>query len=109
MAAIRGHAVYTSVDQRDPASVRAVILSRESDGSDVATQVKRCLDFVKERGWALVADPYQFAELNMSGFKKCPRPVLAAVLALAEQHEIDVIVCSEYERVDRNSDRRAAC
>jgi hypothetical protein len=107
MPAIRERAVYTPVDQRDPASVRAAILSRESDGPDVATQVKRCLAFINERGWTLVADPYQFAELNMSGVKKRPRPVLAAVLALAEQRKIDVIVCSEYERVDRNSDRRA--
>jgi DNA invertase Pin-like site-specific DNA recombinase len=107
MVAIGERAVYTPIDQREPASVRAVILSRESDGPDVATQVKRCLDFIKERGWTLVADPYQFAELSTSGIKKRPRPVLAAVLALAEQHKIDVIVCSEYERVDRNSDRRA--
>ena len=99
--------VRVPIDQRDPASVRAVILARESTGPNVDTQISRCLEFVSERGWTLVADAYAFAERDTSGIKKVPRPVLNAVLMLAEQRKIDVIVCSEYERVDRLADRRA--
>jgi DNA invertase Pin-like site-specific DNA recombinase len=98
---------HIPLDKRDPSTVRAVILARESSGPDVDTQVRRCQDFIAERGWTLVADPFAYAERNVSGVKKRPRPVLTAALTLAQQHMIDVIVASEYERVDRNSDRRA--
>lgn len=98
---------YVPIDDRPPAEIRAVILARESAGPEVTTQVKRCQDFIAERGWTLVADPLAYAELNTSGIKKRPRPVLTAALALAQAHKIDVIVASEYERLDRDSDRRA--
>ena len=103
--------------------MRAVILARKSgagsgkrsdtsadqNGSsdrDVQTQVERCERFIERMRWNLVADPYAFTEKNKSGFYRVERPVLETVLQLAQRGEVDVIVASEFERVDRTKTGR---
>jgi predicted site-specific integrase-resolvase len=101
---------FISIDDRDPASVRAVILARKSsNGSegDVTSQVEECQRFIKRMGWTLVADPYAYTEVGKSGHYNVVRKVLEAVLALAQQRKVDVIVARAMERLDRDKDRRA--
>ncbi len=108
---------YVPIDERDPATVRAVILARKSGPStrrdsdspidpDVQTQVERCQRFIERIRWNLVADPYAYTEKNKSGYYRVERPVLDAVLQLAQRGEVDVIVASEFERVDRTKTGR---
>src|SRR5690348_3190623 len=102
---------YVPIDKRDQASVRAVILARTSNpgarDDDVETQVSRAEELIARKGWRLVRDRRAFAE-KRSGRRNVERPVLDAVLALAQHDEIDVIVCSEFERVSRVKMRRWA-
>jgi DNA invertase Pin-like site-specific DNA recombinase len=104
------HTAYIPIDDREPATVRAVILARKSDyGSDddVASQVEACKDFIARKGWHLVADPYDFAEKGKTGMHRVRRPALDAVLSLIEQRRVDVVVARELERVARKSELRA--
>ncbi len=100
---------YIPIDQRDPASVRAVILARSSDpgakAEDMRGQIEKVKNFVEQMGWTLSFDAYTFAE-SRSGMRNVTRPVLDEVLKLAIQGAVDVIVCSEMERVARNKMRR---
>ncbi|MGO8948944.1 MAG: recombinase family protein [Ktedonobacterales bacterium] len=97
------------IDQRDPASVRAVILARSSDPGakpeDMKTQIDRCVAFIAKMGWTLVADPNTYAE-SRTGMHNVAHPKLDAVLKLAIAHAIDVIVCSELDRIDRKEELR---
>jgi DNA invertase Pin-like site-specific DNA recombinase len=103
---------HTKIDQRDPATVRAVILARMSSAGaaprsdsqvddDVRSQVEECQHFIERMGWKLVADPYAFTEKGKSGYYRVERPVLDEVLKLAQRGEVDVIVVREFERLDR--------
>jgi DNA invertase Pin-like site-specific DNA recombinase len=100
---------YVPIDERDPTTVRAVILARSSDpGSkpeDMRSQVDQCQEFIERHGWRLIADPYAYTEAK-SGMRNVSRPVLDEVLALAVNGVVDVIVCRELERVARNKMRR---
>jgi hypothetical protein len=61
-------APYVPIDQRDPKTVRAVILARKSGSgsakiaggvdADVQSQVEECQALIARTGWTLVADPY---------------------------------------------------
>jgi site-specific DNA recombinase len=103
------HTTYTPIDQRDQLTVRAVILARSSDPSakaeDMTSQVTQCEDFIQNMGWALLFDPYAFAE-SKSGMRNVARPVLDDVLKLAIRGAVDVIVCREFERIARSKGRR---
>ena len=104
-------APYVPIDQRDPKTVRAVILARKSGSgsakivggvdADVQSQVEECQALIARTGWTLVADPYAYTEKHKSGYYRVERPVLDAVLQLAQRGEVDVIVAREMERVSR--------
>jgi DNA invertase Pin-like site-specific DNA recombinase len=100
---------YIPIDQRDPASIRAAILARSSDPGakpeDMTGQVEQCREFIARMGWPVVPEAYVFTE-SKSGMRNVAREVLEAVLKLAITGEIDVIVCREFERVDRIKMRR---
>ena len=100
---------YIPIEERLPATVRAVILARSSDPSakpeDMQSQVQQCLDFIAQQGWTLVADAYTYCE-SKTGMRDVVRPMLDAVLKLAASQAIDVIVCREFERVARSKGRR---
>jgi DNA invertase Pin-like site-specific DNA recombinase len=100
---------FIPLDDRDPATVRAAILARSSDpgakADDVREQVLQCKEFIAARGWPEVPDTRVFTE-GKSGIRNVERPVVEAVLKLAAQGEIDVVVCREWERVARVSARR---
>ena len=100
---------YIPIDQREPASVRAVILARSSDPGakpeDMKTQVDRCVAFIAKMGWTLIYDPCTYAE-SRTGMHNVAHPKLDAVLKLAIAHAIDVIVCSELDRLDRKEELR---
>lgn len=101
---------FIPIDDRDPATVRAVILARKSSNgveSDVQSQVEECEKFIGRMGWTLVADPYAYTEIGRSGRYNVVRKVLEAVIALAQQRKVDVIVAREMERLSRDKDRRA--
>ena len=102
---------FVSIDDRPPASVRAVILARTSEVAgkekDVEAQVVTCQEFIGTLGWTLVRPPYAYAEMK-SGYRNVERPVLDEVLRLAQAGEIDVVVCREFERVARVKMRRWA-
>jgi site-specific DNA recombinase len=100
---------YQPIDGREPATVRAVILARKSGAGvadDVQSQVQQCEAFIRVRGWQLIADPYAYAETGKSGYRDVERPVLDAVLKLAQRRAVDVIVAREFERVARTKLRR---
>jgi DNA invertase Pin-like site-specific DNA recombinase/uncharacterized Zn finger protein (UPF0148 family) len=100
---------YVPIDERDPATVRAVILARSSDPSakpeDMRGQVEECQEFIARKKWALVRDAYAFAE-SATGMRNVARPILEEVLRLAVTDEVDVIVTREFERVARTKGRR---
>jgi hypothetical protein len=78
----------TPIEQRDPSTIRAVILARISTSGakdeEIETQVESCKDFVTRMGWKLARDAYSFAE-KKSGFRNVERPMLDEVLKLAQQ------------------------
>ncbi|HEX8981827.1 MAG TPA: recombinase family protein [Ktedonobacterales bacterium] len=95
------------IEDRDPASARAVIYARKSNTvSDVQSQVETCQEFIGQMGWTLVADPYTYSEIGKSGRYNVKRKVLESVLLLAERREVDVIVAREPERLHRVSEQR---
>jgi predicted Zn-ribbon and HTH transcriptional regulator len=99
---------YVPLEERDPSTVRAVILSRKSSNGDeeeVKSQVEECQKFIEQRGWKLVADPYQYAEIGKSGRRNVVRKVLEAVVLLAQKREVDVIVARESQRLSRVGER----
>ncbi len=112
---------FIPIDERVPATVRAVILARKSSSGtakaragafltgvdeDVQAQVEECRQFIARMGWTLVADPYRYSEKGKSGYFNVERPMLDAVLQLAQRGEVDVIVARELERVARAKARR---
>src|SRR5467141_2777057 len=90
--------VYVPIDERDPATVRALILARTSNPSgtqeDVESQVDQCHAFIRTMGWHLIHPDnlYAYAETK-SGMRNVRRPVLKKVLWMAQQDKVDVIVC----------------
>ena len=68
---------------------------------DVQSQVEECQALIARTGWTLGADPYAYTEKHKSGYYRVERPVLDAVLQLAQRGEVDVIVAREMERVSR--------
>lgn len=101
---------FVPIDDRPPATVRAVILARKSSAgteNDVQSQVEECQKFIERMGWTLVADPYAYTEIGRSGRYNVVRKVLESVIALAQQRKVDVIVAREMERLSRDKDRRA--
>ena len=103
--------VYVPIDERDPATVRALILARTSNPSgtqeDVESQVDQCYAFIQKMGWHLIHpdDRYAYAETK-SGMRPVRRPVLKEVLRMAQQDKVDVIVCLKLSRIDRKAPRR---
>ena len=104
---------YVPLDERDPATVRAVILARKSNSgtkgakdesgvdADVRGQVEEAQALIARMGWTLVADPYAFTEKRTSGHYRVERPVLDAVMRLVQRGEVDVVVAREMERLSR--------
>jgi DNA invertase Pin-like site-specific DNA recombinase len=110
---------YIPIDQRDPATVRAVILARKSGSGtvqqsesaidkDVQSQVEECQALIERKHWKLIAEPYTYVEKGKSGYYRVERPVLDAVLKLVQRGEVDVIVVRELERLDRTKAGRYA-
>ena len=79
------------IDERDAASVRALILARTSDPGgnkeDVESQIAQCLKLIADEGWRLIHpdDPAAYVE-TASGMKNVERPVLDEVLRLGQTH-----------------------
>lgn len=100
---------HIPLDERDPQTVRAVILARSSDTGakpeDMATQVAECREFIAAMGWPAVPDQLVFTEIK-SGVRAIARPIIDEVLALCQRGAIDVVVCREWERVARVKARR---
>lgn len=103
------HTPHVPLDARDPSTVRAAILARSSDlgakPKDMAEQVKQCQEFIASMGWPAPPPDRIFTEAK-SGVRNVDRPVIDAVLALAQAGAIDVVVCREWERVARVKGRR---
>jgi DNA invertase Pin-like site-specific DNA recombinase len=104
--------VYVPIDDRpDQSSVRALILARTSDEGgqkvEVESQVAQCLKFIGAMGWRLIHpdDPSAYTETK-TGMRQVRRPVLDAVLEMAQRKEVDVIVCLNGARIDREKGRR---
>jgi DNA invertase Pin-like site-specific DNA recombinase len=103
--------MYVPIDERDPATVRALILARTSNPSgtqeDVESQVDQCYAFIQKMGWHLIHpdDHYAYAEMK-TGMRQVLRPVLKEVLRMAQQDKVDVIVCLKLSRIDRKAPRR---
>lgn len=102
-------AEYIPLEQRVPATVRAAILARSSDPSskaeDMRPQLDQCLAFIRECGWPEPNPAHIFTE-SKSGMRNVARPMLDELLTLVANHEIDVVVCRELERVARSAGRR---
>ncbi|HZC07436.1 MAG TPA: recombinase family protein [Ktedonobacterales bacterium] len=101
---------HVALDQRDPSTVRAVILARTSDPNAkderIESQVEACEQFIAKMGWPPpVLGP--FAD-KRSGFYNVERPALAEVERLIAQRAIDVVVCLNFERLARKQERRYA-
>ncbi len=100
---------YIPLDEREPATVRAAILARSSDPSakaeDMRSQVEECKEFIAQMGWPVVPPQLIFTEAK-TGMRSVPRPILDEVLTLCKRRLIDVVVCREWERVDRIKARR---
>ncbi len=109
MTAAAQRTTYVPIADRDPRTVRAVILARSSDpgakAEDMTSQVQRGERFIAKMGFTLVFDPYAFTEAA-TGMRNVARPVLDEVLKLAAAGQIDVIVVSEMERIARSRMRR---
>ncbi len=103
------HTPHIPLDDRDPATVRAVILARLSDeggkDSPIKSQIAACREFLARKGWTLVAEP--FSE-KKSGFRNVRRAALAEVEALIAERAIDVVVVNDFERLARTEERRYA-
>jgi hypothetical protein len=70
---------FVPIDEREPSSVRAVILARMSSNgpeSDVQSQVEESQKFIEQRAWTLVDDPYAYTEMGKSGRYNVVRKVL---------------------------------
>src|SRR5260370_14462758 len=98
---------FIPLDQRDPSTVRAVVLARVSDlgakvMEDTQHQVDRALELITAKGWRHVGTHRE----RVSGYLAVIRNELDAVMALAERHEIDVIVCREPDRLARETIQR---
>lgn len=102
---------YVPIDERDPATVRALILARTSrpggSDSDVESQVAQCQTFVTGMGWTCIHadDPFRYVE-TATGVRQVRRPVLDAVLALAQAGAVDVIVALAPARIARKKSLR---
>jgi|GEM_PF-5655321 DNA invertase Pin-like site-specific DNA recombinase len=109
-AAERQRTTYIPIAERDPSTVRAIILARSSSPSakatDMTSQVERSRSLLERMGWRLVADAYAFCESATGMRGAVRRPVLDEVLRLAASGQIDVIVCAEPERIARVKMRR---
>jgi DNA invertase Pin-like site-specific DNA recombinase len=100
-------AKFIPLDQRDPSTVRAVILARLSDetGADSAieSQIAACDAFRARQDWTLAYPP--FAE-KKSGFRNVKRAALAEVEALIAQRAVDVVIVNDWERLARTEEWR---
>jgi Resolvase, N terminal domain len=101
-------AKFVPIDDRPPASVRAVILARLSDetGKDTAidSQIAACDAFRERHGWTLAYPP--FAE-KKSGYRNVKRAALGEVEALIAQRAVDVVIVIDWERLARTEERQA--
>jgi DNA invertase Pin-like site-specific DNA recombinase len=109
-AAERQRTTYIPIAERDPATVRAVILARSSSpgakAEDMTSQVERSRSLLERMGWRLVADAFAYCESATGMRGAVARPMLDEVLRLAASGQIDVIVCAEMERIARIKMRR---
>lgn len=101
---------HLPLDQRDPATVRAVVLARMSDPTakdiGIESQVEACERFIAKMGWPKpVLGPFYD---KASGYYHVERPALAEVEHLIAQRAVDVVVCLNFERLSRNLERRYA-
>lgn len=104
---------YIPIDERDPASVRAVILARTSNpggsADDVESQIAQCRAFLARMGWTLIHPDGSLAYIETkTGVRQVRRPVLDSVLALAQQGALDVIVTTTPARIARKKSLRYA-
>src|SRR5258708_6490334 len=101
---------HIPLDKREPSSVRAVILARESDPNSPAapleSQVLECEKFIARMGWPSSALP-PFIE-RKSGYHNVERPALDAIERLIQQRQVDVVVLLNWERLARKEERRYA-
>jgi site-specific DNA recombinase len=105
---------HIPIDERDPATVRAVILARVSDPGakdiTVESQVDACRAFVDAHGWRLLdtASYHGVYAEKKSGYLHVERPMLAEVERLIIRREVDVVVVLNFERLARDTERRHA-
>jgi DNA invertase Pin-like site-specific DNA recombinase len=108
MAKTRRLTTVIPLDQRDPATVRAVILARTSNmnakEATLESQVEACEAFIREQGWPQpTLGP--FTE-KVSGYLDVKRGVFDELERLMADHAIDVVVTLNYERLSRQLERR---
>lgn len=103
-----GRNQFIPIDQRDPGTVRAVILARLSDeggkDSTIESQIAACLAFIERKGWQHVGT---FSE-KKSGFHHVRRQALAELEALIAERAVDAVVVNDFERLARTEERRYA-
>jgi DNA invertase Pin-like site-specific DNA recombinase len=114
MAAKGNRTKHIPIDERDPATVRAVILARVSDPGakdiTVESQVDACRAFQEAHGWRLLdtANYHGIYAEKKSGYLHVERPMLAEVERLIIRREVDVVVVLNFERLARDTERRHA-
>jgi DNA invertase Pin-like site-specific DNA recombinase len=101
---------HVPLDQRDPATVRAVVLARMSDPNakdmSMETQIEACEAFIARMGWPKpTLGPFTD---KASGFYNVEREGLAEVERLISQRAVDAIVTLNFERLARSMERRYA-
>jgi DNA invertase Pin-like site-specific DNA recombinase len=101
---------HIPLEQRDPRTVRAVVLARMSDpnAKDVSMegQVEECEAFIERMGWPKpTLGPFTD---KASGYHRVERPALDEVERLIAKRAVDVVVVLNFERLARDLVRRYA-
>ena len=99
---------HIPLDERDPATVRAVIRARVSDPGakdiTVESQIDECRRFIRRMGWL---DCGAYSD-KASGYLDVRLAGLEEIERLIQRREVDVVVCLNWERLARNVERRSA-
>jgi DNA invertase Pin-like site-specific DNA recombinase len=99
---------HISIDDRDPTTVRAVILARVSDPNakdiTVESQTDACKDFITTMRWQHIGT---YSD-KRSGIFNVVREALDEVERLIQQHAVDVVVVLNWERLARREIQRNA-
>ena len=104
------HTPHVPLDQRDPSTVRSVVLARVSDHGardiTVESQIDACNAFIATMGWPKpVIGPYSD---KRSGIYNEQRDGLEAVEEHLRRREVDVVVVLNWDRLARVEERRHA-